>query len=83
MSKKSYKFDKLKESDSTSTTVYPHKHCPICNRMVDPGEDYCSEECQEAVKKRDKKGKLRMYIPIGIGVVAIIVIVVISFWPRG
>ena len=83
MSKKSYKFDKLKEPGTSSTTVYPHKHCPICNRMVDPGEDYCSEECQEAVKKRDKRSKLRMYIPIGIGVVAIIVIVVISLIPRG
>jgi len=78
MSKKSYKFEKLKDSESLSTTTYPHKHCPVCNRMVDPGEEYCSEECQGVVKKKDKKGKLRMWIMIGVAVVAMAVVLILS-----
>ncbi len=78
MSKKSYKFEKLKDSEYESTTTYPHKHCPVCNRMVDPAEEYCSEECQDIVKKKDKKGKLRMYIMIGVAVVAMGVVIVLS-----
>jgi predicted nucleic acid-binding Zn ribbon protein len=46
--------------------------------MVDPAEEYCSEECQEIVKKKDKKGKIRMYIMIGVAVVAIATVVVLS-----
>jgi predicted nucleic acid-binding Zn ribbon protein len=78
MSKKSYKFEKLKDPDSISTTTYPHKHCPVCNRMVDPEEEYCSEECQEAVKKKDRKGKIRMYVMIGVAVIAMVAVVVLS-----
>ena len=78
MSKKSYKFEKLKDSETASITVYPHKHCPVCNRMVDPKEEFCSEECQDIVKKRDKKSKLRTFIPIGIGIVAVIAIIVLT-----
>ncbi|MBN2154916.1 MAG: DUF2116 family Zn-ribbon domain-containing protein [Candidatus Lokiarchaeota archaeon] len=77
MSKKSYKFDKLKDTE-TSSTVYPHKHCPVCNRMVDPGEEYCSEECQDVVKKRDKKGKIRTFIMIGVAVVAMATILILT-----
>ena len=78
MSKKSYKFDKLKDSETASTTTYPHKHCPVCNRMVDPAEEYCSEECQDKVKKKDKKGKIRMYVMIGVGVLAMAVVVILT-----
>jgi len=77
MSKKSYKFEKLKDPE-TSTTTYPHKHCPVCNRMVDPAEQYCSEECQDVVKKRDKKGKIRMFIMIGVAVAAIVVVLILT-----
>ena len=78
MSKKSYKFEKIKDAETASTTTYPHKHCPVCNRMVDPGEEYCSEECQEIVKKKDRKGKIRMFIMIGVAVAAMAVVLVLS-----
>ena len=63
---------------SLKKRIDEHKHCPVCNRMVDPGEEYCSEECQEIVKKKDRKGKIRMFIMIGVAVAAMAVVLELS-----
>ncbi|MHA1647369.1 MAG: DUF2116 family Zn-ribbon domain-containing protein [Promethearchaeota archaeon] len=76
MSTRSGKFEKYKKSE-----IFPHKHCPVCNKMV-PEEgsefgEYCSEECQASIKKGKKSKKRQWIIMIGAYVVVFAVMIVI------
>ncbi|MHA1856565.1 MAG: DUF2116 family Zn-ribbon domain-containing protein [Promethearchaeota archaeon] len=73
------KYDQYKNK----AAVFPHKHCPKCNKMV-PEEggqygEYCSAECAGYYKEKKKKKRLRTIIFIGLYAVAIIVLIVLSF----
>jgi predicted nucleic acid-binding Zn ribbon protein len=62
MSQKSYKFKKY--VDNEENPIYPHKHCPVCNRMIEPELQYCSEACEKLIKTKDKRQKRKLYIII-------------------
>ncbi len=74
MSKK-YKFKK--HQGTTENSIFPHKHCPTCNKMMPPGMEYCSEECENRVTQKKKKDKKKLWKTIGIivGVIAVIIVV--------
>ena len=63
--KKFQKYKKYKDQD-----IYPHKHCPVCKKMV-PEEgsefgEYCSPECAGVPKHKKKKNRKRIiFIIVG------------------
>ncbi len=63
--------------------VFQHKHCVTCNKMVPEfGDGYCSNECRNFGKRRDKMDKKKIFSYIGsIGVVVVMVIVLIFVLP--
>lgn len=69
------KYHRYKEE----TYVFPHKHCPVCNKMIDEEEEYCSPECGGYYKKKDKGEKKKIYTFVMIYVVAIVVFIAIAF----
>ena len=69
------KFSKYGDSDN----IYPHKHCPTCNKIIDETEEFCSVECGTFDKKKDKKSKKKLFGFIGVYVVVVIVFIVVAF----
>ncbi|RLI62858.1 MAG: DUF2116 family Zn-ribbon domain-containing protein [Promethearchaeia archaeon] len=74
------KYDKYKNDG-----IFPHKHCPICFKII-PEEgteygEYCSAECA-GVKKTEKKSKKRRYIIMfasyGIMIVVFVIMMILS-----
>jgi len=63
MSQKSYKFKKFNDNEEENS-IYPHKHCPVCSRMIEPEQQYCSEACEKLTKTKDKRQKKKLYIII-------------------
>ena len=62
---KRYKFKKHQET-SSSSDLFLHKHCDVCNRMIPPDQDYCSEECKTTVETKKKVKKKKNYWIYGI-----------------
>ena len=62
---KGYKFKKHQES-SSSSDLFLHKHCDVCNRIIPPDQDYCSEECKATVETKKKIKKKKNYWIYGI-----------------
>lgn len=57
--------------------VEAHKHCAICGKPIPMSESFCSDQCQEQFKLRQKQiGKQRKML---YGIVAIFVLVWIFF----
>ncbi len=52
MSKPSSKYQQY-----TENYIYPHKHCPVCSKMIGEDETYCSPECEGKTKQKGKKSK--------------------------
>lgn len=73
---KRYKFKKHQEIHYDSD-IFPHKHCSVCNKMMDPEHEYCSEKCRNHVESQDKQKKKRKYRTVGIIVIVFVVILVI------
>jgi predicted nucleic acid-binding Zn ribbon protein len=67
---------------SHDVNIFPHKHCPTCDKMIEETEDYCSERCGLATKSKDKKQKRQIFIFIGIYAVVIVVFVLFMFLGR-
>ena len=71
--KKYYKYKKY----SYDAEIFPHKHCPVCNRMMPEDQDYCSEECR-LIATKEKKGskkKIALFVIIYVAVIAAMFIV--------
>ena len=72
------KYDQYK----SKSTVFPHKHCPKCSKMVPEEEgqfgEYCSAECAGYFKTKKKSKRKRTFLFIGLYAVAIIVFVVLA-----
>ena len=71
---KRYKFKKHQES-SSSSDLFLHKHCDVCNRIIPPDQEYCSVECKTTVESKKKIKKKKNYWTYGI--IAFVVIGVI------
>lgn len=59
--------------------IFPHKHCPICTKMIEEDQDFCSPECEAKTKTKDKKQKKQIYIFVGIYAIAIVVFIILAF----
>ena len=75
--KKSYKFRKYQAKTSEGNTVFLHKHCPVCNRMVPPEGEYCSDACKALLENKDKGKKKKLYRNIAFFVIAMVLLVVV------
>ncbi len=78
MSKYTSKFDKYKDKD----TVYPHKHCSVCNNMI-PEEDnefgeFCSAECSGTTKTVKQGKKKKIILMAGIYIVVLTIFIIIT-----
>ena len=40
----------------------PHSHCMWCDDPIPEGEDFCSQECKNALMTKRKKDSRRMFI---------------------
>ncbi len=56
--------------------IYPHKHCPVCNKLIEEDEDYCSEECSMVSNKKEKGSKKKIAFFVVIYVVVIVLLFV-------
>ena len=78
MSKFSSKYNKYKDLES----VFPHKHCSVCKKMIpEEGsafEEYCSLECSGQVIGKKKSKRKRTIIMVGSYAVMIIVFIIIA-----
>jgi len=76
---KGYKFKKHQES-SSSSDLFLHKHCDVCNRMIPPDQVYCSVDCKskiETEKKVKKKKNYKTYGIVAFVVIAVIIVIVL------
>jgi len=55
--------------------IYPHKHCPVCKKMIDEDQDFCSAECEGTINKKEKKNKRQMIMTIAMSIVPIVILV--------
>lgn len=62
---------------ASDAQIYPHKHCSVCNKLINIDQNVCSEECGMATKKKDKKSKKRIFSWIFAYVAAIVVLFVV------
>ncbi len=77
MSKFQSKFQKY---SGINEEIFPHKHCPVCNGMMEESEEYCSAQCGGAEKQKGKKKKRKIILFAGIyGVVIIAFILFMIF----
>ena len=78
MSKFSSKYNQYKDIES----VFPHKHCSVCKKMIpeDDGEfeEYCSAECSGQILGQKKNKKKRNIIMVGSYAVMIVVFIIIA-----
>ena len=60
---------------STKVEIYPHKHCPVCNSLMEPDNRFCSEKCAYSQKKegRGKKKKIGIFIVIYIAAIVLMI----------
>ncbi|MHA1719572.1 MAG: DUF2116 family Zn-ribbon domain-containing protein [Promethearchaeota archaeon] len=78
MSSHSSKYAQYKDKN----TIYPHRHCTVCNNMV-PEEDsefgeFCSLECSGSIRQQKKGKKKKRILMFGFyGLVAAVFIIVI------
>ncbi|HID43617.1 MAG TPA: DUF2116 family Zn-ribbon domain-containing protein [Archaeoglobaceae archaeon] len=35
--------------------IIPHKHCIICGKAVEAGRTYCSSDCEEEMKRNQRR----------------------------
>jgi predicted nucleic acid-binding Zn ribbon protein len=68
------KYDKYTKY-SSKVDIYPHKHCPVCNAMMDPDNRFCSEKCAYTQRSegRGKKKKIGLFIGIYIGAIILMI----------
>ncbi|OLS13497.1 MAG: hypothetical protein RBG13Loki_2868 [Promethearchaeota archaeon CR_4] len=73
------KYQKYTTDDGTY--IYPHKHCPRCNAVMDESKEYCSESCQTAVTVKHKASKKKTYMIFGIlgAIIAVAIILMVIF----
>jgi len=72
-----YKKSKSKyEKYSYTKDIFPHKHCPVCDKMMPEKQDYCSEECAKISKKKDKGSKKKIFFFVAIYIVVIVLLFV-------
>lgn len=69
------KYDKY----SYNAEIFPHKHCPVCNKMIPEDEDYCSEECRMIATKEEKGSKKKIIIFVVIYIVVIVAMFLVLF----
>ncbi len=64
--------------------IYPHKHCPRCNAVMDESNEYCSDECRAAATQKTKRSKKSTYIMIAVwgGVIAVFIILIFLMSPK-
>ena len=75
MSKPSSKYQQY-----TENYIYPHKHCPVCSKMIGEDETYCSPECEGKTKQKGKKSKRQIFMFVGIYAVTIVGIIALLFF---
>ncbi len=68
------KYQKYADDDGY---IYPHKHCPRCNAVMDESKQYCSQECQETATHKTKRSKKSTIIMISVWVAVIVVFVLL------
>ncbi len=78
--KKMSKYQKYQEDENF---IFPHKHCPRCNGIMDESKVYCSQECQTAATHKTKRSKKSTYIMIAVwgGVIAVFIILILLMQP--
>jgi predicted nucleic acid-binding Zn ribbon protein len=59
------------------TYIFPHKHCPRCNSVMDENLEYCSLECQGMATQKTKRSKRNNIIIIGVMVAVVLVVIVV------
>jgi predicted nucleic acid-binding Zn ribbon protein len=74
------KYQKYQEDEGY---IYPHKHCPKCNAVMDESKQYCSQECATQVTQKSKRSKKKTYIMIAVwgGVIAVFIILILLMQP--
>jgi len=77
MSKK-YKFKKHQETQ-TESDLFLHKHCTVCDKIISPDEEYCSEECKNHVASKKKSQKKKNYLNYGVIIFIVVIFIVIIF----
>lgn len=68
------------EQYSRESYVFPHKHCPVCNKMIEETETYCSEECAGSIKQKGKKQKRQIFIVVGVYAIVIIAFILVMIF---
>ena len=78
--KKTTKYDKYTKY-STKVEIDPHRHCPVCKKLMEPENRFCSEQCAYTQRSEGKGKKMKIGLFIGIYIAAIILM--IKFIPGG
>ena len=57
-----------------AATLPPHSHCFYCDNPIPEGEEFCSEECMNALKaKRKKESRRMLYFYVGAAIAFMII----------
>ncbi|OYT34809.1 hypothetical protein B6U96_11930 [Archaeoglobales archaeon ex4484_92] len=35
--------------------IIPHRHCLVCGKAIEPDKQFCSDECEEIMKKERRR----------------------------
>ncbi len=58
------------------TAEADHRHCKVCGRVCDVGEETCSRACRE--KRAEQLATRRRYVYLLYGAIALLLIVFVS-----
>lgn len=61
--------------------VLPHKHCVVCGKAVEPDKSYCSDKCEDQLKKDQKRQ--RMFFLMLFGILIIMILFSLLSAPKG
>ena len=55
-----------------------HSHCQYCDDPVDPGEEYCSQECRQAAEGEAKRERRKNMLLFGIAAIALLALTLLA-----
>ncbi|MDI9646654.1 MAG: DUF2116 family Zn-ribbon domain-containing protein [Archaeoglobales archaeon] len=60
--------------------VVPHRHCIVCGKAIEPEKKFCSNECEETMKREQKRQ--RNFTLAMFGLLFILLLMMLLFSPR-
>ncbi|MBN1110367.1 MAG: DUF2116 family Zn-ribbon domain-containing protein [Methanomassiliicoccales archaeon] len=55
-----------------------HSHCLYCDDPIEPGEEYCSEECRRAAEGEANRERRRNMLLFGIAAAALVALTLLA-----